>query len=117
MPVLPVPAPTDPVADAATHITALADAIGGTIHSRSVAYYTGNVSTNANSDFNVPGISGVLSVCSGAFVSDNSATPHLFTFMGAGGPGAAWIRVHSRTGAPVGAITLGVCIIAYGTPA
>jgi hypothetical protein len=117
--VLPVPTPTDPVADGAAHINALADAIGAAIHSRAVAYYTGNVTTNVNGDFYVPGITGVLSVCSGAFVSDNTPTAHLFSFQGwdASSEGAPFVKVYSRTGAPAPSITLNVCTIAYGTPA
>ena len=114
---LPVPAATDPLADFAVHINALSDAITAAISSKSVAYYAGNVTTNTNGEFVIPGITGVLSQCSGAFISDKASTPHLFNFVGAGPPGVAYARAYSRTGAPSVSTTLQVCVFAYGTPA
>jgi hypothetical protein len=114
---LPVPASTDPVADAAAHIAALADAIAARVGSRSAGYYSGTVTSNASGDFPVPGITGVLSMCTGAVVTDNGFTPHLFTLVVVGAPGTAKVRARTYSGAAVGATTLDVCVIAFGTPA
>jgi hypothetical protein len=114
---LPVPASTDPVADAAAHIAALADAIAARLSGRSVAYFSGVVATNATGDFAVPGIAGVLSYCSGAIVTDNSTTPRLYRFGGAGPPGSTWIRVYTHNGGGYGATSIDVSVLAFGTPA
>jgi hypothetical protein len=121
---LPVPASTDPAADAAAHIGALADAITARLSSRSVAYWAGTVTANAYGDFAVPGIAGVLSYCTGAVVTDtgaaglaDSARPHLYRFIQAGPPGTALIRLHTAAGVPIGPASLGVSVIAWGTPA
>jgi hypothetical protein len=116
---LPVPASTEPAADAAAHIAALADAIGTRLSSRSAAYWAGPVTTNGSGDFIIPGLAGVLSWCAGAVVADNAnlTTAHLFTFRGAGAPGVAYVRVNTLTGGGFGAGTLNVCLTAWGTPA
>jgi len=112
-----VPATTDPVADAATHIAALADAIAVRLTSRSTAYWAGVVITDANGDFLVPGIAGVLSHCAGAVVADNASGAHLFMFVWAGPPNNAAVRVRTATGAAVGQVAVDVAVIAWGTPA
>jgi hypothetical protein len=120
---LPVPASTDPAGDAYQHIGALADAITAKLSSRSVAYWAGVVVTDGSGDFAVPGISGVLSYCTGAIVTDAAANPttaaalHLYRVMSGGPPGTARVRVYTYLGAGIGAAALGVSVVAFGTPA
>jgi len=117
--VLPVPAGTEPVADAYLHIAALADAIAARVGSRTVAYWQGTVTTDGNGDFTLPGTDGVLSNCTGAVLCDAGAAPapHLFRLILGGPPGAARVRTHTYTGGGFGAATFGVAVIAWGVPA
>ena len=117
--VLPVPASTDPAADAYKHVNALADAITAAMSGRPVSYWNGTVTTNGNGDFIIPGLDGVLSHCAGAVVNDQGTnpTPHIFVFRGAGAPGVAYVRVYTSAGGAFGAGSIAVSVLAYGTAA
>jgi acyl-coenzyme A thioesterase PaaI-like protein len=113
----PVPASTDPVADAATHIAALADAIGARLTARSTAYWAGTVTLDSGGHFLVPGLVGVLASMAGALVTDDGPAAHLFRVVATGPPGTATIRVHTNTGASMSGGSVAVAVIAWGTPA
>lgn len=114
---LPVPASTDPVADAAAHIGALADAIGARFKGRPVAYWAGPVTTHGSGDFNLTDLAGTLASVAGVIITDRGTPPHLFVLMGGGAPATAWVRTYTYSGGAVGAVTVDVSILAFGTPA
>ena len=126
---LPVPAPTDPMADAALHIRNLAESVTARLAGTAVvAFDSGDQKVNAQGSIYAGTVSGLASVSgvvmgavrpnlySGGQTSDSMYVPGLMRDPGAGAQ--MWFKC---TNPPTGETLVGkyarVCGLAYGPPA